>query len=94
MKLVWKKLIQIFAYWFALGFATYLGDMWFLAFFNGMRVTITINDYGEAYPELFMWTLLIPILTFGFYMSLTDLKQLMNDAKKYKVKVGNNDIPT
>ena len=93
MKLVWKRFIQIVSYWIMAFLACNFIFMWFVAFFNGNHVLMTINDYGEANPELVMWILILPVIFYGVFMSAKDMRQLMREAKKYKVKVGSNDIP-
>jgi hypothetical protein len=40
---------------------------WFLAFFNGYHVIISINNHNEAYPELIMWIVGIPCIVVWTY---------------------------
>jgi hypothetical protein len=59
---------QIIAY----SFAFILCHAWFVAYFNGDYVIVTINQYGEKFPELVLWIILVPIFAYGIYNGLKD----------------------
>ena len=47
-----------------------LAQCWFTAYFHSsMSVLITINEYGEAIPELILWFVMTPICVYGLYLN-------------------------
>ena len=57
-----------------------LALVWFTAYFGpSMAVVVTINDYGEAVPELIMWIIITPICLYGAYLNIQEL--LSNDTR-------------
>jgi hypothetical protein len=55
------------------GYSFFAIFLWGIAFIYGGSVTMTINDYGEMYPELVMLTFFAPIMVIGF---INNLKRL------------------
>jgi len=44
----------------------------FVAITNDNEVTIYFNHFGEAFPELLMYLVLLPIILYGFYLELKE----------------------
>jgi len=44
-----------------------LAWVWWTAYTHGGRVTITVNEYGEQYPELAMWVVVLGVVGVGVY---------------------------
>ena len=66
-----KYLIQIFSLGYSFGVFIYGVIAWILAYLSSSSsVLITINEYGEMIPELFMWFIIFPIVVYGFYLNV------------------------
>jgi hypothetical protein len=49
--------------------------LWLTAWFGGKyAVIMTINDYGEAVPELIMYCIVIPVFVVGLWHTLKLIK--------------------
>ena len=49
--------------------------LWLTAWFGGKYgVIMTINDYGEAVPELIMYCIVIPVFVVGLWHTLKLIK--------------------
>lgn len=59
-----------------------LGIIWFMAFFTGNKVIVTINDYNEAYPELILWLIGIPCIAFWIRAEYHTMKKSIYEHKK------------
>lgn len=58
---------------FGLSLSMFLTFLW--AFFHGYRAWVTVNDYGEAYPELVMFLVLMPLIVYGLVLSYKKIKK-------------------
>ena len=67
-----RQLIKHVAVFWAFGLSLVTIGIWFLAFGNGGRALIRIDTYGEKYPELVLWAIVVPILTVGLHYYVTD----------------------
>ena len=49
-----------------------LMNTWLVAYMNPptYSVVVYVNNYGEAFPELFMWLIFVPICIYGIYLNL------------------------
>jgi len=54
----------------AFGLSGLLIATWGMAYHQGGAVLVTINEYGEMYPELAMFTLLIPVMLYGAWETM------------------------
>lgn len=44
--------------------------IWVMAYIVPEKVVLVYVDiYGEAFPELIMWIVMLPYLTYGFYLN-------------------------
>ncbi len=59
------KFLNIYSLLITAGLSVFCFMNWLAAFFNGGTVLLTINDYGEMYPEIFVWIILLPIIVVG-----------------------------
>lgn len=65
-----KYLIQLFSIAYSFGMFLWGAIIWWVAYlFGNASVLITINEYGEMIPELFMWIIIFPIVVYGFYLN-------------------------
>ena len=67
----------------AYGFFVLLTYTWFVAFFNGDYVLVSINDWGEKWIELAMFIVIIPIIVYSIFLSLKDLRQMRRQVRYY-----------
>jgi len=75
-----KEIIDIFASGCTLGLVFVLIATFFVAFFSpDMKVTITINEYGEAWYEL-------PLIIFIGIGAIRNLFRQFGDLKRLKNK--------
>jgi hypothetical protein len=56
----------------SMGFTLLIVCMWWLAFFTGDEVVITINHYNEKWLEMVLGFVLIPTMLYGFYWFIRD----------------------
>jgi len=69
-----KYVIKLFSLGYMLGSFLFMSACWWMAYFGGTAsILITINDYGEMIPELFMWIILYPVVIYGFISILKEM---------------------
>lgn len=73
LKYLFIWLIKIFTVLFMFGMTLIIAHTWFLAFFNGDRVLVTINDVGERDAELLLWIFGAPFLLYGTALVVNDI---------------------
>ena len=61
--------IQVLAQLIAAGLAMLLITIWTLALLNGHQVTVYINNYNEAVPELALLIIIVPVIIYGTIIS-------------------------
>jgi len=92
--LIDKKEAVIFSgYMFALGHSIIMTITFIAAYLHGNRVTVTINDFGEANIEIafiaFTWILIAP----GLYYLIKSMKPSVNTTKNEDVEIWSvNDL--
>lgn len=76
--LFWHEMIKLLTVAWAMGFTVIICFVWWSAAFNHNTILITINTYGEKFPEMILGFFLIPVMFYGFFLFLMDF------AKKRK----------
>jgi hypothetical protein len=72
------SLLITFAYAFVV-----LLSCWIEAYKNpSMSVVVYINRYNEAFPELILWIILVPICAWGFWLNV---KMVFEKFKSYEI---------
>ena len=61
-------------YVFSLGLAFVLIIVFMGAYFNGFRVVVTVNDYGEAHIEFVMLLVFTPFMILGCILHFLELR--------------------
>lgn len=64
-----NQIIKMYSILVTYGLTLILLYVWVLAYISDGSIIIYINNYGEALPELVMWIILIPVITYGTYMN-------------------------
>ena len=67
----------------AYSFVIVLTYTWFIAFFNGDHVIVTINNWGEKWIELIMFCVLIPLFTYSAFLTFMELRGMKRSARYY-----------
>lgn len=65
-----RAFVRDLAVIWAFGLALLSFLIWLGAFAHGGRITVRINDYGEMWPELAMWIVVLPVLAVGLHYYL------------------------
>lgn len=60
-----RQFIELLAIIWMTGFSLILGLIWAVAFLNGGKIVVSINQYGELWPEFLLWILITIIITVG-----------------------------
>ena len=72
-----KYYIILYSLLMCVGITIHYFIIWILAFLNNGSVVVTNNDYGEMYPELAFWIILLPCIFYGTYnISIMILKEM------------------
>lgn len=70
-----KAVLMWFSTTFGAASVFILLALWLTAWFGGKyAVIMTINDYGEAVPELIMYCVVIPVFVVGLWHTLKLIK--------------------
>ena len=69
------KTITIYGYTLATGLSMILFYIWICAYLNDNKVTVTINQHGEATIELIIFPITITLITLGFILYLWENKK-------------------
>lgn len=75
------KFIKMWGIFIAYSFFIVLTWTWFVAFFNGDHVVVSINDWGEKWIELAMFMVIIPILVYSMFLSLKELRKMRKNVR-------------
>jgi hypothetical protein len=67
---------------FMFGSTLTLAVIWFMAFFTGNKIIVTINDYNEAYTELILWLIGIPCIIFWIHAEYYGMKKSIYEHQK------------
>lgn len=63
-----KAFLENVAVLWGYGCAVLVLVLWVMAYANPTdSVSVSINRFGEKYPELILWALVVPILTVGLH---------------------------
>jgi len=65
-------------------------QVWLLAMINGGTITVSVDMFGEMWPEYVLWFLIWPIMTLGLYYIVED--HLAQDADQNKKSAESNTI--
>lgn len=69
-----KHFSKVYSLVFTLGMTVWVCILWGLAYFSGTAsVVMTINDYGEMFPELIFWILFLPMIIYGFILNIKEM---------------------
>lgn len=68
-----RRLIAVLAIFEAFALSLCMMNLWYLAFLNGGTVTISINSYGEMWPEYLLWLVVTPILVLGLHYAVEEV---------------------
>lgn len=79
------QFIKTFALLISYGFAMVTLSTWVAAYLNGGYITVTINQYNEMYPELVMWIILTPLLTWGAWIVFRDYMRYLHSREKIEI---------
>ena len=75
------KFIKMWGIIIAYSFAIVMSYVWFVAFFNGDMVLITINDWGEKWLELAIFIVAIPLIAYSMFLSFKELRLMRNSIR-------------
>ena len=56
-----------------LGYASVTVLLFLIAYFNGYKVVLTINEFGEAKPEFIIFFIFCGLLLSNFYLKAIDM---------------------
>lgn len=76
-----RRLIEIWSITVAHALTLLLLLIWIGAYVNGNSLVVTINEYGEKYPELIIWAVVVPALTVGLHNYLSRQWLLLNRSE-------------
>jgi hypothetical protein len=65
-------MIKLLTVAWAMGFTAIICYVWWGAAFNHNSIIITINTYGEKFPEMVLGFFLIPLMIYGFILFIQE----------------------
>jgi hypothetical protein len=71
-----KNLVVFMSLLLSTGLSFVMFFVFLVAFFNGFRVRVLVNEFGEAHVELVMLLVLMPFICFGTYLSYKNIGEI------------------